>query len=135
MNKQETFDKVAKHLLKQNARAVDMDDRCVYYDEITGRKCAVGCLIPAHLYSKDIESATVSRLVRPDYGTGERSLLGEFLNAFDIKLLSALQAAHDEGLTHSSFGYSFGYSFAYRLAIVAENYDLKFNEERLRNES
>jgi len=46
MNKQEIFDTVKTHLLKQNEQAWDDDYKaCAYLDQ-SGNKCAVGCLIP-----------------------------------------------------------------------------------------
>lgn len=44
MTKQEVFDKVAEHLLTQNAKATE-GGFCRYKTK-SGLKCAVGCLIP-----------------------------------------------------------------------------------------
>lgn len=45
MNAQEIFEKVAAHLLSQNAQALDKGGNCLYRDP-SGKACAVGCLIP-----------------------------------------------------------------------------------------
>ena len=45
MNRQEVFDKVAIHLLTQNAKALNSGGLCVYKTP-NGLRCAVGCLIP-----------------------------------------------------------------------------------------
>jgi len=60
MTRQEIFDKVAKHLLTQNAKARgDVEtggpSGCLYYDSETGRKCAIGCLIPQDQYDPRME--------------------------------------------------------------------------------
>ena len=57
MNKQETFDKVAKHLLTQNAKSVN-GGRCSYRGA-EGRMCAVGCLIDDEHYSPALEGCHV----------------------------------------------------------------------------
>lgn len=54
---QEIFDKVAKHLLTQNEKAVNFTGGCKY--RINGLKCAAGCLIPDKDYKKDFENRTV----------------------------------------------------------------------------
>jgi len=48
---QETFDKVARHLLTQQAKAEQPDGNCAYRGE-HGRKCAVGCLISDEEYEQ-----------------------------------------------------------------------------------
>jgi len=62
MNKQEIFDKVALHLLTQGVAAkklvfIKSSQFCSYWDQETGLKCAIGCLIPEELYNKEMESA------------------------------------------------------------------------------
>jgi hypothetical protein len=63
MTNKEIFEKVKTHLLKQKERAVirsDAGDRCVYRDG--SLMCAVGCLIPDHLYTTEIEGNSVGGL-------------------------------------------------------------------------
>lgn len=54
---QETFTKVAKHLLAQNARAENYSS-CMYKDH-NGLRCAVGCLIEDEHYSYSVEGLGV----------------------------------------------------------------------------
>lgn len=83
--KQEIFDKVYKHILQQNERAMDITNRCMYQTS-NGLKYAVGCLIPDSDYSPMMEKKSVRRI---DY----------FHNAGysseEIELLYELQVIHD----------------------------------------
>lgn len=45
LTNREIFDRVKTHLLKQNAVAATAYG-CVYGDAFSGRRCAVGCLLP-----------------------------------------------------------------------------------------
>lgn len=60
---------IAEHLLTQKAKAISADnfDACRYkevdWHDGTVTKCAIGCLIPDHLYSKDIEGDSASGLL------------------------------------------------------------------------
>lgn len=88
MDAQEIFDKVATHLLKQGRRSLTETGSCAYRG-VNGAMCAVGCLIPNHHYSPEMEG-----------GTAEDLLIyhGEFLPELNphVELLSDLQALHDE---------------------------------------
>jgi hypothetical protein len=60
MNKQEIFDKVARHLLRQGEKSSSHGDQmdCMYRGP--GKlKCAIGCLIPDKFYDYDIEGRTI----------------------------------------------------------------------------
>lgn len=46
MNRQDIFNRVAGHLLTQKVAAKDANENCIYLDEATGNRCAIGCLIP-----------------------------------------------------------------------------------------
>lgn len=83
-SKQETFDRVATHLLTQNERAVD-GSRCLY--RMRNLKCAAGYLIPDDEYSQEYERASVASLCNRH---GWSSFFGH-----DIHLVSSLQAIHD----------------------------------------
>lgn len=80
-NSQQMFDKVAKHLLTQNAKS-----RCLYRSQ-EGMMCAIGCLIPDDLYSPNMEGIWVERLVAyfPE--------LEKFIP--DLALADRLQSIHD----------------------------------------
>lgn len=88
MNRQEIFDKVATHLLTQMKKSSDTV-RC-WYRSPEGLKCAIGCLIPDHLYNKSIEGCGSFNLpvhILDYIGVKERS---------DRYFLSNLQTIHDE---------------------------------------
>ena len=56
---QALYDRVAEHLLTQNARARDPDNaRCAYRGE-GDLKCAVGCLITDEHYNAELEGDSV----------------------------------------------------------------------------
>jgi hypothetical protein len=52
---QKTFNKVARHLLKQKKKAVSCFNDCLYRTD-TGLRCGIGALIPNRLYNKNMES-------------------------------------------------------------------------------
>ena len=73
--RQDVLDRVATHMLTQKRRSLLPDDadpecpdamtRCAYRGA-DGAKCAVGCLIPDELYTRDLEGHGVgSDVVRP----------------------------------------------------------------------
>jgi len=90
MNKQKTFNKVARHLLEQGERASDMGT-CRYRDG-NGRSCAVGCLIPDDEYTPGFEGDIVSF----DEGVSV-PLIVKYLKSrgFNLELLGDLQDLHD----------------------------------------
>ena len=55
---QETFDKVAKHLLEQMEKSED-EGRCLYRGS-NGKKCAIGCLIPDKFYNPSLEGKLIT---------------------------------------------------------------------------
>lgn len=108
MNHQEIFNKVAEHLLTQNAKAM-LGEECVYRSE-DGCRCAIGCLIPDELYRPEFEGKNVdglcavdlfSKLLHDDeykykYPLIAKHLLGAKPNyAIDLRFLARLQAIHD----------------------------------------
>lgn len=98
MTKQEVFDKVARHLLTQRAKAVStlytFSPKCAYRSP-DGLSCAIGCLIPDSLYTSTLEGTPV--------GGGSGILLLTVLrqanvsvdNYADVSFLSDLQGVHD----------------------------------------
>lgn len=91
MTKQEIFDKVAKHLLRQNKKAED-NISCLYRTT-AGLRCAVGCLIPKRLYDPGIEGCPVESFIQ-----GGLSEIGEQigLRPSHQPLLKQLQVVHDD---------------------------------------
>ena len=100
MTKQEIYDKVCKHLAKQKTRAGD-DISCQYRDD-AGKKCAVGCLIPYHVWKKEVDAnglnagSDVSDLCAGS-GWAKRNL------GRHEELLMELQGAHDQGYTNDEW--------------------------------
>lgn len=112
MNKQEVFDKIATHLLTQNSAAYDWG--CKYRTN-DGRKCAIGCLIPDHLYDSNIEGLSLSgnnRLI-----SILENVLGQ-LDDIDHKILRDLQDLHDS--IHIE-------KWKFNLKIIAKRYNLMYN--------
>lgn len=92
MEKQEIFDTVATHLLKQGRRAVnpDIPEMC-HYRGAGGTKCAVGVLIPDEAYEPMMEGRTIVGLLSqrdfkiPRWMCNNEALLIELQNAHDVK--------------------------------------------------
>lgn len=63
MTAQGMFDRVASHLLKQNAKALSESGDCRYRGE-RGLKCAIGALIPDELYDPRIEGGAPYTIAR-----------------------------------------------------------------------
>ncbi len=89
--KQQTFDKVKTHLMEQQKKALSLSNTCCYR-AADGSKCAVGCLIPDELYSRDLEGYSVWS---HDYNTlkGPTHLMVQL--GHDLLLLRDLQECHD----------------------------------------
>ncbi len=64
MTKQEVFDVVAAHLLKQNRKATagNGSSRCLFKTP-DGLKCAVGCLIKDENYTIQLEDRGIKTLI------------------------------------------------------------------------
>jgi hypothetical protein len=85
LTKQETFDKVATHLLTQGRKAMDQTG-CVYLAADCSM-CAAGCLIPKRRYRKGLEGTAC----QPDNAPGRLiASLGH-----DLPLVQELQEIHD----------------------------------------
>lgn len=61
LTKQEIFDIVAVHLIKQGERAMNENGRCLYRSP-DGKRCAAGKLMPDHLYKPFFENTTFQDL-------------------------------------------------------------------------
>lgn len=92
---QETFDTVARHLLRQSAKSVFNyvygETSCAYRGD-NGLRCAAGCLIPDSEYSKSIEGSTVypvmDKLGRTDFFGHDRFLVRRLQVCHDSKPVS-----------------------------------------------
>jgi hypothetical protein len=112
MTKQEIFDTVALHLIKQGKKSVNDIGRCLYRSP-EGLKCAIGCLIPDEVYQRSMEGHGVSRLL------GNYDSL-KFLWPFDA-ILNALQITHDKTCGE---GQTWTDAVVLRLRKIAEKYNL-----------
>lgn len=120
MTRQEVYDRVKSHLLKQMRRSVVQDnhrgDLICMYRGAGGRSCAIGCLIPDELYDPVIERVSVTA-ISEDADRGERlkRILERSGVALDIEFLNSLQIVHD--CTYPD-------EWKHELAIVAHEYGL-----------
>lgn len=95
MTAQEIFDKVAIHLLTQNAKSwassegwsEHMISTCSYRGDF-GRMCAIGCLIPDERYTNSIEGGSVQ-----SYQV--KNILYDMSIEEHIDMLVRLQYVHD----------------------------------------
>lgn len=104
MTKQEVFDTVARHLRQQNCQALAEpapDNRppsCAYRGK-NNTKCAVGCLIPDHLYDFVIEGSAISIDLSSEEADPKRRVLVDILMEAGLwehkQLLQDLQLIHD----------------------------------------
>jgi hypothetical protein len=105
LSKQEIYQKVRNHLLTQNWRSTDDNDRPLFYGP-WGHKCAIGCLIAEEHYQQQIEGTGVCLLFPRSRGHIKRSseqcladaLIQSGVNVDDesvVNLLVELQDVHD----------------------------------------
>jgi hypothetical protein len=95
MDKQAVFNKVAEHLLTQNVRCIGVDNRCAYRDPDTGRRCAIGCLIPDELYKEEMEGWGITDLLITN---SPLSKALDVVTEEDWDFLAGLQNIHDRGM-------------------------------------
>ena len=89
MNTQQMFDTVARHLLAQNCKSVDLNGIHCRYRGQGDTKCAAGVLIPDSLYTTAIETlACTVELVAA-------ALTKAGVEVRDLNLLRQLQGIHD----------------------------------------
>ncbi len=93
MNRQEIYDKVCNHLARQKTRA-KQGNACAYRTD-DGRRCAVGCLVPRHVWKKEIgptrNNDSVDTLMKTS--PWAKKNLGR-----NERLLQRLQIAHDRDI-------------------------------------
>ena len=110
-SRQEVFDFVVKHLLTQNKASNLYDENglllgCAYRGK-DGMKCAVGCLIPDHLYDENMESNDYETVMNK-YG----------FSSAHHEILSKLQTIHDM---------SYEDEWKEDLEVMANEFDLAWN--------
>jgi hypothetical protein len=89
LNNQQIFNKVAKHLLKQNKQSLLAFGSVCAYKNPDGLKCAIGCLIPNQLYSPGMEEKSIRQIFKNSYG------LQALFKDESLDLLETLQNLHD----------------------------------------
>lgn len=128
MTRQQIFDAVVEHFIKQGAPAViqhGASEITCCYRTPDGLKCAIGALIPDELYTPEMEGAAALVVLRVYPLAGKA--VG--LSKSNEKLFEALQEAHDAAAT-DTYGNS---AFLPRLWVcmrrVAE--DFKLNTSKI----
>jgi len=114
--RQQIFDQVARHLLKQGKRAVSAQGRCKYRTD-DGLKCAAGCLISDEEYDSNFEM----RGSWPSVVTYASSTVTHVHEQF----ITELQRMHDK--TPTLIEEIDGVDFTARLSAFAQEYGLQFN--------
>lgn len=114
---QTIFNRVAKHLVNQKVKAFSRSGKmCVCYDEKTGHRCAVGCLMPLKFYQRKNKFISLGALL-PQIGIPitDRNELQQKYRIF----LNSLQFIHDRCEPTT---------WAVDLRRFASKYDLKIPE-------
>lgn len=99
--KQELFNYVARHLLKQNAKSINADRSGCMYHTMDGRQCAAGCLIEREHYRTSLEGGDVTNLcVRTAIADSiGRELVGwdgpDPIQGSESEMILQLQKLHD----------------------------------------
>lgn len=119
MERQEIFDAVVDHLVKQGRRA-STEDSCLYRTD-DGLKCAVGFLISDEEYQEEMEGKAVTELA------GLEMLPKRLLP--EVHFLSELQSLHDFALDSDS-----AFLLSEALGRIERYYYVKVNDsyERLK---
>lgn len=85
ITKQETFDKVAKHLLTQGTKCLCKGEPRYYYRK---KMCAIGCLIPEKTYSPLMEGLvanSIAEAIKLDGDLGEVLIEARIANNLTLK--------------------------------------------------
>ena len=113
--RQQLFDVVAAHLLRQNKKSMDAAGFCMYRAP-DGCKCAIGCLIPDEMYYSYLEKRGIRALA-------EHFIVPAYIyNPDNLPLLVALQRIHDTlSVEH----------WPHALIRTSARYGLEFNIDRI----
>lgn len=93
----ENFDRIDNHLLAQNEQS-QLGGCCTYRGK-EGKKCAIGCLIPDHMYNVHMESKSIKALM-----IGTPSLIPLFtpyLDAVPSEIMGAMEGCDSIGMYHT----------------------------------
>jgi hypothetical protein len=123
LTKQEIFNKVYTHLVKQGGRSTNFKDElgrevCAYRGA-DGSMCAVGCLIPEKFYSKSLEGSTVNSFTVTRV-LQRAGVMDEFCR--QSTFLYDLQVAHDTCYLNNKE--DFVTEIKSRLSRIADTYKL-----------
>jgi hypothetical protein len=93
MSMQQIFNKVSRHLIKQNEKSLNKKWKCAYRNT-KGLSCAVGCLIPDADYYDKLEGRSVKA---DSVEEALHSVIGVHYDKRNTKLalLASLQYVHD----------------------------------------
>lgn len=126
---QDVFDFVAAHLYKQGRPAKDDKGSCVYRNPLDKTECAIGCLIPEHMYNQELEGNTIYGIVA-NVRLSHLKLPSYFYRmtlAPNEGLLAALQDVHDKSATNFQTGMYKLPALTQGLEEVAFEFNLKFD--------
>lgn len=91
LTRQDIYNRVKKHLLEQNAVAMHDSGNCAYLGD-GGKKCAIGCMIPADKYEPRFEGLPFTGdEIRPVL----EEVMGRPMDDDDNTLFTALMYCHD----------------------------------------
>lgn len=91
MDTQEAFNIAVNHLLTQGKKSITPNGGCRYRGP-DNTKCAIGCLIPDHLYNETMDSDIVTDIYNVLNNYPE---LKQYFQNVDFDLLLRLQKIHD----------------------------------------
>lgn len=108
---QDIFDKVAKHLLTQNAKSENAEGMCMYRGPGELR-CAAGWIIPDNLYNSKMETRRMYAVF------SDFPKVAEYLGRENSELVQRLQDVHDQEPVEY---------WPTALKVVAEKFELSTN--------
>lgn len=113
LRKQDVFDVIGWHLLRQGTRATAFDGVKCLYRAPDGKRCAIGWIIPDEVYAKSLEFLGVrdlaARLIETEHAAFARILYRH------MPLLRDLQEMHDAHQPHE---------WALKLRVIAQRHNL-----------
>ncbi len=117
LTNQQIFNKVSKHLLKQNKQSSE-NQQCKYKMIINSEtlKCAVGCLIPEKLYISSIEGNSIA--------TASHQLL-VILHKSKIDIINSKELLME---LQNIYDYESPCSWKLKLKNIADKFSLTFKD-------
>lgn len=87
---QSVFTNSVRYLLRQGVPSIEESSGQCKYRSDDGCRCAIGAILPDHLYRRDMEGQRVSLILQ------ERRATNKYFLDVDRVLLSDMQTAHDK---------------------------------------